>query len=335
MTLRIGIDLDGSLESLGNSMNDLANALHETRECELVRFRTLTPTSDGELSLGASARLWGPLWKRSLGPSIDKPLRTVQVIHLAGLATPPLKKIPLVISVDDLRPLRQESRQHVRTVQLQRAVNRGATLVASTRTARNEVISILNVERSHIRVVSPAVPLVAPTTSGDDLVVNITGMAQRFSELAPTLLKFCESKSVKLVAVTSTNVQRSLRALGPNIVWYSRADAAKALQRARVVLHISDGARFPSFAIAALSAGVPTVARATEINRELLSGAASLLNARDRVDEALESLWSDESRRSLMIAGGLARSYDFAPSTVARSYLKVYGEVVRGFHNES
>ena len=37
---RVGLDLDGSLESLGNSMTDLADALDETRGCELVRFHT-------------------------------------------------------------------------------------------------------------------------------------------------------------------------------------------------------------------------------------------------------------------------------------------------------
>jgi hypothetical protein len=38
-SLRVGLDLDGSLESLGNSMTDLADAIDRTGECDLVRFR--------------------------------------------------------------------------------------------------------------------------------------------------------------------------------------------------------------------------------------------------------------------------------------------------------
>lgn len=335
MLLRVGIDLDGSLESLGNSMTDLANALTATGECELVRFRTLSKPETGEISLGSLQALWRPLWRRSLGPSLDTPLRTVQIVHLAGVATPPSKKIPLIISVDDLRPLRQESRLHLRRKQLQRAVDRGATLVTSSRTARLEVMSVLRVERSRVRVVSPAVPIVPQTIDGTDLVVNITGMAQRFEELAPTLLKFCKRHNTRLVAVTSSSVQKSLRSLSEEIIWVPRREAASALKRARIAMHISDGARFPSFAIAALSAGVPTVARATDINRELLSGAALLLNARDPLAEALESLWNDEAKRSLMIAGGHARAFDFAPSTVAKAYVALYRDVVGGLQGEA
>jgi len=335
MVLRIGIDLDGSLESLGNSMSDLANALSATGECELVRFRTTTTPTASEMSLGALAPLWRPLWRRSLGPSLDKALRTVHVIHVAGVATPPTKTIPLVVTVDDLRPLRQESRLHVRRTQLQRAVDRGATLVASSRTARHEVMTVLNVQRSQVRVVSPAVPLIAPASGGTDLVVNVTGMSKRFEELAPTLLRFCAASGARLVVVASSDTQRSLRGLSSDITWRSRRDAESALATARVALHISDGARFPSFAIAALSAGVPTLARATEINRELLSGAALLLNARDRVEEALASLWEDEPRRRLMIAGGHARAHDFAPATVARAYVALYRDVVGDFTHEA
>ena len=98
-----------------------------------------------------------------------------------------------------------------------------------------------------------------------------------------------------------------------------------------MVLHISDGARFPSFAIAALAAGVPTIARATAINRELLNGAAALTQTMTKSCRLLERLWESPTRRAIMVAAGRSRAQDFAPATAARAYVALYHEVVRGW----
>jgi hypothetical protein len=328
--LRVGFDLDGSLESLGNSMTDLADALDATGECSLVRFRTLSkPTSPNERRLAGRA-LRAPLWRRSLGPSLDRRVGPVDVIHLAGRATPPTKSTPLVISVDDLRPLRGETGERQRIAQLRRAVGRGAVLVASTRSASHEVQSVLGVDRTHVVVVPPAVPLVQPTLDGTALVINITGALAPFMRLAPDLIAFARDHDAEVVAVTSDAVAQRIRTLGVRVSVRSRREARSALGVARVVLHVSDGARFPSFAIAALAAGVPTIARATTINSELLRGAAALTDSDDEVLATLLELWESPTQRAIMIAAGRARAEDFAPSTAARAYLSLYRDVVRG-----
>jgi glycosyltransferase involved in cell wall biosynthesis len=328
--LRVGLDLDGSLESLGNSMTDLANALDATGECTLVRFRTLSkPASSDERRL-ILRQLWSPLWRRSLGPSLDRLVGPLDVIHLAGRATPPTKAIPLIISVDDLRPLRGETREHQRIAQLRRAVGRGAVLVASTRSASHEVQRVLKIDRARVVVVPPAVPLVAATVEGHALVVNITGAVTPFLQLAPRLVEFAARRETEVVAVTSAQAGQRIRAQGLAVTVRSRAEARSALADARVVLHVSDGARFPSFAIAALAAGVPTVARATTINRELLSGAAALTESDDEVVPLLDELWEGSTRRAITIAAGRARASDFAAATAARAYLSLYRDVVRG-----
>ena len=94
----------------------------------------------------------------------------------------------------------------------------------------------------------------------------------------------------RVEAVTSANVAQRIRTWGVDVTLRPRSEARAALADARVVLHISDGARFPSFAIAALAAGVPTIARATAINRELLGGAAALAEGDDDVCRAGD-LW--------------------------------------------
>jgi Glycosyltransferase Family 4 len=328
---RVALDLDGSLESLGNSMTDLADALDATGKCELVRFHSRSsPTSpeDARISLRP---LWTPLWRRGLGPSIDRLLEPVDVVHVAGPATPPTRSTPLLISVDDLRPLRGESSEYLRITQLRRAVRHGATLVASTRSASHEVRRALNVDRAHVVVVPPAVPLVQPTTEGTSLVVNITGVVEPFFRMAPELIRFAQSQGSRVEALTSQKVAQRIRKRGLAVVLRPRADARRALGEARVVLHVSDGARFPSFAIAALAAGVPTIARATVINRELLSGAAVLTHDDDEVVPALRELWESPTRRAIMIAAGRSRAEDFAPANAARAYVALYQEVVRGW----
>lgn len=328
--LRVALDLDGSLESLGDSMTELADALTTLGDCELVRFRTLRSPQRSDERRIAQRAFWTPLWRRSLGRSLDAMVAPVDVIHLAGLATPPSKDIPLVISVDDLRPLREETRTHQRIAQLRRAVARGAVLVASSRVASHEVLQVLGVPRHQVVVVPPAVPSVAPTRDGHDLVVNVTGQVDRFVTLAPRLVEFTQARGATVVALTSARSAQRIRSSGLAVTLRARQEARDALGRARVVVHISDGARFPSFAIAALAAAVPTVARATAINRELLDGAAALAESDDEVMATLDEVWDSSPRRTIMIAAGRSRAIDFSPTTAARSYSALYHDVVRG-----
>lgn len=312
-------------------MTDLADALDRTGECDLVRFRSRTSARTSNETHLALRALWSPLWRRSLGRSIDGLLPRVDVLHVAGLATPPTLQIPLIISVDDLRPLRGESQTHLRITQLRRAVERGATLVASSRSASHEVISVLGVARSRVVVVPPAVPNVDETRNGADLVVNITGVDDLFVEIAPQLIAFAKDHDSRVVALASSEASQKIRSSGLAVTTRARNDAREALANARVVMHLSDGARFPSFAIAALAAGVPTLARATEINRELLEGATALFANDREVLDTLDEVWTSGARRSIMIAAGRSRAVDFAPDTAARAYLSLYREVVRGW----
>jgi glycosyltransferase involved in cell wall biosynthesis len=328
--LRVALDLDGSLESLGNSMDDLADALAATGGCDLVRFRSTRAPLDGEAHL-AGRWLFQGAWRHSRGRPIDALLPPVDLVHVAGVATPPTRRVPLVISVDDLRPLRGESRTHQRVAQLGRALSHGATLVASSRTASHEVLDVLHVERHQVVVVPPAVPTVAPTVNGRDLVVNVTGAVERLLDVSEDLVDFGQRVGIRVVVLASNEAGAMLRTRASAMHVRARRDARSALARARAVLHLSDGARFPSFAIAALAAGVPTVARSTAINRELLGGAAVLVERTEDVVGALEEIMARDSHRAVLIAAGRDRALDFAPATAAKAYLDLYREVVQGW----
>jgi glycosyltransferase involved in cell wall biosynthesis len=129
--------------------------------------------------------------------------------------------------------------------------------------------------------------------------------------------------------VASDTVSQRVRAAQLPVTIVARREVTSAIARARVYAHISDGARFPSFAVAAMAAGVPTVARATEINREILSGAAALVFDEDDPLSTIDALLEDEARRQIAVDAGLVRAADFSPWTVASAYATLYAEVVR------
>ena len=123
-----------------------------------------------------------PALASRLGPSLDRLLGPVDVVHVAGRATPPTKSAPLIISVDDLRPLRGESREYQRITQLRRAVvtARRSWRPRAARVTKCRACWTSNAHR--VVVVPPAVPFVEPTVKGRALVVNLTGVVKPFLE---------------------------------------------------------------------------------------------------------------------------------------------------------
>ena len=96
-------------------MTDLADALDATHDMRARAF----PYERGSASPRTRRALWlRPSGRRcgdaDWGLSIDRMLGPLDVVHVAGRATPPTRSTPLLISVDDLRPLRGESREHQR-----------------------------------------------------------------------------------------------------------------------------------------------------------------------------------------------------------------------------
>ena len=328
---RIALDLSGPHEPLGNWMALLADALITEELCEVVRFRT---ENDGsrtpDITVGSPA-LWRPWWYRSMGRRIDRYLTDVDVVHVAGRATPRCGSIPMLISVDDLRPLRDDAKDRQRVAQLLRAVRHGARIVATSRSASIEVQRSLKLGREEVTVVSPAVAWDQPVTMGTNLVVNLAGQTDAFLSLAPELVQLAHEQHARVVVLASQAATSRIRQRNLDVDIRSRRDASDVLMNARAVVHLSDGARFPSFTIAALAAGVPTCATPTSVNRELLEGAAVLMNLDDAgaFVESVKEIVVNDSRRAVLIAAGRHRASDFAPSVAARSFAELYSDTTR------
>jgi len=325
---RVALDLDGSLDALSNSMAELAMALAERGDLALTTFRTQTRATDGEW-MPRGQRLWRPWWDRNLGPRIDRRLPPVDVVHVAGESLPPTT-IPLIVSVDDLRPLRRGGRRSHRAAHLTRAVGRGAQLVVSSRSAGHEVQDALGLERAQFTVVRPPVGSIPTTEHGRRLVMNVVGSTTRFLAVAPAMSAYAAGRGADLVVIGNAQMASTLRTSSIPATFLHRTHAREALAHARVVVVMSDGARFPAFAIAALGAGVPVVARSSELANELLGGAATLVSDDAELVEAVDALWDDEPRRAIARAAGQDRASDFAPQAVASVYATLYASVARG-----
>ncbi len=329
--VRVALDLSGPRDPLGNGMAMLAEALARQGGVEILRFQSDTDdVGETDVHL-AGAALWRPLWRRSRGRRIDRILPPVDVIHYAGLVTAPTLETPVVISVDDLRPLRDDGKDRQRVAQLKRAVKRGAQLVASSRAATLEVQRSLSLSRENVVIVAPAVAWGKIVDDGADLVVNITGRTDEFLTFSRALVDIAQRRHARVVVLASSEAAIRIKQNGVDVDVRSRRHAASVLEQARAVIHLSDGARFPSFAVAALAAGVPTCATPTPVNRELLDGAAMIVDetSLDLFVGAVEDLWENEPRRAVLRAAGRDRSLDFSPDVAATSYRALYEDMVR------
>jgi glycosyltransferase involved in cell wall biosynthesis len=262
---------------------------------------------------------------------VDRFLPPLDIVHVAGLSTPPTHSARLVVSVDDLRPLREAERDRQRVIQLVRAAEHGAQLVASSRAASLEVQAALGLRRGQVVIVPPAVPWPSSMVEGDALVVNLTGRATEFVQWGRQLVERSTSLGHRVIVLASRAAAIRIRQAGLNVDLRDRREAPAVLGEARAVVHLSDGARFPTFTVAAAAAGIPTAASATAVNRELLEGASLLVDDTEpeALLETIGTILADEARRAVLVAAGRARARDFSADVAARRFLALYESLVR------
>lgn len=327
LTLRAAVDLAGSLEPMGDTMNELAVALTE-RGHQLIPFAS----SPGRHRIRPHRTFSFPLpqlWHRGIGPAIDRLLPSVDVIHVAGRCVPPTVRTPLVVSVDDLRPLLDDE-GNARIAQLQRAVRRGGIIVATSYAARRRVVRALGVDAVDVAVAFPAVPTLPDASSARRVVVSVTGAVDHFLQMAPSIVRCARALDIGVVALASREAGAKIRALAPDVAVAPRSRGRELLSDAHTVIHLSDGARFPSLPIAAVGSGLPVIATSTDVNRELLEGCADLIPDDDLASSVaiIERAMTDVTHRRLLSSAGRPRARDFTPAVAAQRYEGIYRDAV-------
>ncbi|MGC8498193.1 MAG: glycosyltransferase [Acidimicrobiales bacterium] len=327
--LRVALDLDGALEPFGETMVDLASALAAAGDCELVRFRSWSAPTDADVRLGGRW-WWRRWWRAGRGWPLDRWLAGADVVHVAGPTVPPTREIPLVISVEDLRPLREEGARGDRGERLRRALSRGALIATSNSTARLEVAQVLGVSLDRVVAVPPPVPAL-PVSVGaagsPALVVHVAGATRQYLAVADGLLALARERGLAMIVLSSAEVAELVGG-GPVLV-RNRREGTAQLAAARVLVHLADGARFPSLPLAALGAGIPVVTPADPVTRELLGGAAFLTSSLDEIVPTTAAALDDPAQRAIARAAGPVRAADFHPTRAASAYLELYAQVVR------
>ena len=327
VALRVGIDLSGSLEPMGDTMNDLAVSLTE-RGIDMVPFAS----SSGRHRITPRRTFRTPisqLWRHGYGPAIDRFLVDVDVIHVAGRQIPPTLRTPLVVSVDDLRPLIDNDDTN-RVAQLQLAVARGAIVVATSYAARRRVVRALNVEAHDVAVAFPAVPRLGKPQTRRFIVVSVTGAVHHFLSMAPDIVQHAKALNLSVVALASKEAGSLIRSQAPEVSVAPRHSARKLLGDAHTVIHLSDGARFPSLPIAAIGCELPVVTTSTDVNRELLEGCVDFISADDTTEAmaVISRTLSDAPHRGLLASAGQTRARDFTPDVAAQRYEGLYRDAV-------
>lgn len=295
----------------------------------VARYRSEPVRRRGESDVRTVPRWVLALWRRGHGPSLTRYVNDVSIIHVAGQVVPRAPLAPLLISVDDLRPLRDDHGHSDRIEQLRGAVSRGARLVASSYAARREVQRELDLTADQVWVAYPPVAPASTIRTGSALVVSITGMVDLFLTIAPQLRDVCRDRELIVLAsdAAANRVERTV----PGVRVVRRNDAGNILAVADALMLLSDGARFPSLAISAFALGIPVIATSTDVHRELLEGAATLLEATEPasfVRAAEQALFSDATR-SLADAAGRARARDFTLSQSATTYRRLYLDAIQ------
>ena len=329
--LRVALDLAGSLEPLGDTMDDLAVAL-QSRELTLVPFATRRHPSRRVAAQRQFHRPLSTLWGYSRGIPIDRLLPEVDVIHVSGELVPPTSRVALVVSVDDMRSLGERRNDDHRLHQLQRSVEHGATLVATSFAARRAVMAALNLDGGVVAVAPPAVPQSLHSHDSRHLLVSVTGTAKSFVRVAPHVSAIAAQSGLGVRVLASREAGAFIRAMCPDVSVQPRTRARHELAEAHSVIHYTDGARFPSLPIAAFAAGVPVIATSTDVNRELLEGAAVLVEPDDDTTliERVRDLVGDDHLRRILASAGEVRARDFTPESAAERYEAIYRDAVAG-----
>jgi hypothetical protein len=330
MPLRVALDLAGTLEPMGDSMVALSEALVD-RGIDVIPYASVR----GNYGPVHPRRFYGPIsrwWRYGRGVAIDRLVPPVDIVHVAGHHVPPTVRTPLLISVDDLRQLL--SRDDARRVgQLQRAVSRGALIVATSYAARRQVVSALGLDASDVAVASPVVPTVPHSLDRRHIVVSVTGMADYFIELAPVMVEVAHQLGLSVVALASREAGSKIAAQVTGVKVESRHRARYVVAEAHSVIHLSDGARFPSLPIAAMGCAIPTAATSSDVNRELLEGCVDLVPMDDANEarQIITRLLTDAAHRTLVSSAGPVRAADFTPDVVAQHYDVLYRDAVAGW----
>jgi hypothetical protein len=105
-------------------------------------------------------------------------------------------------------------------------------------------------------------------------------------------------------------------------------NASECIMESQVMIDFSDGARFPSIAVASLSAGISVITKMSSLTIQTLGGAAYLVEECRDIPSILVELLSHPSWRAVQKVAGRDRAADFSAESIAYKYAALYRAIV-------
>lgn len=180
--LTVGIDITSALYGRGVSRYtlNLVRAMLRRKKIKLTLYgsslrgrsqliqiaegiKKSTGTKAGVVIQAYPPTLYNFLWNHLAFPKIKSTLPDIDVFHSWDWIQPPDKDLPLVSTVHDLAMLKHEKIAHPKLKQMHERSwkvlkERGAHLIAVSRSTRNDIISLLDYPADKVHVIYEALP---------------------------------------------------------------------------------------------------------------------------------------------------------------------------------
>ncbi len=281
----------------------------------------------------------------------------IQFLHSPYYVKPYATRVPSVVSIFDLIPLRvpkDSLNWRVRllfrlTVSL--AARTAARIIAPSMATRDDLVMLLNVPREKIDVI----PLAADACFAPQSSAEVARVRAQYSIVNEYVLSVGINKPHKNLAALM-DAWQSLGEMRRTLViagaWDARYASAVSRQSSTVRFIPNVDARdlpalytgasvfvFPSLyegfglpPLEAMACGAPVVCSNAASLPEVVGNAAILVNPRavDEIAGAMERVLSDAALRDELRAKSLARAAQFSWERTARETLRVYRDVVAG-----
>ncbi|HUF32046.1 MAG TPA: glycosyltransferase family 1 protein [Acidimicrobiales bacterium] len=303
------------------------------------------------LPAGAVVRAWGRLDR----PRGDRWLGDADVVHGANFVVPPMSRRPTTLTVHDCwcarHPEACAPAVRAATAAVQRAVDRGAWVHASTDHVAREVRDVYGAER--LVVVPFGVPPVAevpPSPPGPPTIVSLAtldprkgldGLVRAFGALVASGAPGVPD-DLRLVLAGADDagrpaVDEAVAGLDPAVAArvdlpgaVSDARRAALLRGAAVLAYpsLDEGFGFPL--LEAMSVGTPVVASSAGAIPEVAGDAAELVAPGDdaALAAALARVLGDDAHRSTLVAAGRARAASYSWAHHAAGMAALWREAV-------
>lgn len=226
------------------------------------------------------------------------------------------------------------------TEQAQRAAERSNVIIAVSQFTAEQVLGLLKVERSRIRVIPHGVTQIPLSSAPRERLIlfvgaiqkrkNVLALVQAFEQVAPGWKLVLAGSLGYGAQEIIEKIRHSPRRTDIELPGYVPRETLEELYRRAAIFafpSLDEGFGIP--VIEAMARGVPVLTSDGSALREIATGAALLVNPSDAhsVTSNLRKLIEDESLRQELAARGLVRSAQFTWEKAVESTWSVYREL--------